>query len=66
MKWTCLKDNPKLKEKISKMAARLDSVAKKDEDRHLADVGLLLNIISGDLKELSEDAFNLHEEQATT
>jgi len=50
-------------DELKQIKQRIDEVLEKDENRHLADVGIVLNHISGDLKEISNKVFVLHTQQ---
>lgn len=63
LKWTCLKNNPEVMEELKQIQQRINEVLEKDENRHLADVGIVLNHIASDLKEISKKTFVLHEQQ---
>jgi hypothetical protein len=63
LQWTCLKNNPEIMDELKVIGQRIEEVLEKDENRHLADVGIVLSYISKDLEKISETVFKLHTEQ---
>jgi hypothetical protein len=63
LKWTCLKDNPEIKTKIELIRKELSEVNENDSERHLADTGCTLRRLADELKDISEEVFNLHKKQ---
>jgi hypothetical protein len=63
LQWTCLKNNPEIMDELKGIKQRIEEVLEKDENRHLADVGIVLSYISKDLEKISEKVFELHTEQ---